>query len=74
MLEIFFTIAGIEQKQVVVLYSKKDLKDFINIPPYPTDDVKEMATIRKLMSTRTKQDVESVANNDEDSFIQSRNI
>ena len=56
-----------EMKEEFQFYPK-DLKDFINIPPYPTDDVKEMATIRKLMSTRTKQDVESVANNDEDSF------
>ena len=29
MIEIFFTIDEIEQKQVVVLYSDEDLKDFI---------------------------------------------
>jgi hypothetical protein len=46
----------------------KDLKDFIQIPDYPKDDVKEMGTIRKIISTRTDEDVESVANNDEDSF------
>ena len=46
----------------------KDLKDFIQIPDYPKDDVKEMGTIRKLISTRTDKDEESVANNDEDSF------
>jgi len=46
----------------------KDLKDFIQIPDYPKDDAKEMSTIRKLISTRTDKDEESVANNDEDSF------
>jgi len=46
----------------------KDLKDFIQIPDYPKDDAKEMSTIRKLISTRTEQDEDSVANNDEDSF------
>lgn len=29
MIEIFFTIDGIEQKQIAVLYSDEDLKDFI---------------------------------------------
>ncbi len=46
----------------------KDLKDFIQIPDYPKDDAKEMSTIRKLISTRTDKDEDSVANNDEDSF------
>ena len=30
--------------------------------------IKEMAIVRKFVSTRTDEDVESVANNDEDSF------
>jgi len=46
----------------------KDLEDYIQIPDFPTDDVKEMTTIRKLINMRTDKDVESVANNDEDSF------
>ena len=33
-----------------------------------------MAIVRKFVSTRTDEDVESVKNNDEDSFIQSKNI
>jgi hypothetical protein len=42
MIEIFFTIDGIEQKQVAVLYSEEDLKDFIEthkeqvLEQYPT--------------------------------------
>ena len=42
MIEIFFTIDEIEQKQVVVLYSDEDLKDFIKthkeqvLKQYPT--------------------------------------
>ena len=42
MIEIFFTIDGIEQKQVVVLYSDEDLKNFIKthkeqvLEQYPT--------------------------------------
>jgi len=51
-----------------IQFYPKDLKDFIQIPDYPKDDVKEMATIRKLISTRTDKDEESVANNDKDSF------
>jgi len=46
----------------------KDLKDFVQIPPPPTDNVKEMETVRKIMSTRTDEDVESVANNDRNAF------
>ena len=45
-----------------------NLKDYIQIPDFPKDDAKEMGTIRKMISTRTDEDVESVANNDEDSF------
>jgi hypothetical protein len=56
-----------EMKEEFQFYPK-DLKDFIQIPDYPKDDAKEMATIRKLISTRTDKDEESVANNDEDSF------
>ena len=56
-----------EMKEEFQFYPK-DLKDFIQIPDYPKDDVKEMGTIRKLISTRTDKDEESVANNDEDSF------
>jgi hypothetical protein len=51
-----------------IQFYPKDLKDFIQIPDYPKDDAKEMSTIRKLISTRTDKDEESVANNDEDSF------
>ena len=42
MIEIFFTIDEIEQKQVVVLYSDEDLKNFIKthkeqvLEQYPT--------------------------------------
>ena len=46
----------------------KDLKDFVQIPPPPTDNVKEMETVRKIMSTRTDEDEESVANNDRNAF------
>ena len=56
-----------EMKEEFQFYPK-DLKDFIQIPDYPKDDVKEMGTIRKLISTRTDKDEESIANNDEDSF------
>ena len=45
-----------------------DLKDYIQIPPPPTNDAKEMETVRKILSTRTDKDVDSVANNDKDSF------
>ncbi len=45
-----------------------NLKEYIQIPPPPTDDVKEMEIVRKFISERTKQDEEDVANNDEDSF------
>ena len=51
-----------------IQFYPKDLKDFIQIPDYPKDDAKEMSTIRKLISTRTDKDEESVANNDKDSF------
>jgi len=56
-----------EMKEALQFYPK-DLKDFIQIPDFPKDDVKEMGTIRKLISTRTDKDEESVANNDKDSF------
>jgi hypothetical protein len=42
MIEIFFTIDGIEQKQVAVLYSDEDLKEFVKsykdqvLEQYPT--------------------------------------
>jgi len=45
-----------------------NLEDYIQIPDFPKDDTKEMGTIRKMISTRTDEDVESVENNDEDSF------
>ena len=45
-----------------------DVKDYIQIPPPPTNDAKEMETVRKILSTRTDKDVDSVANNDKDSF------
>ena len=46
-----------------------DLHEYIKIPDFPRDDMqKEMGIVRKAISTRTEQDVESVANNDEDSF------
>ena len=56
-----------EMKEEFQFYPK-DLEDYIQIPDFPTDDVKEMATVRKLINMRTDKDVESVANNDEDSF------
>jgi len=56
-----------EMKEEFQFYPK-DLHEYIQIPDFPKDDVKEMGTIRKLISTRTDKDVESVANNDEDSF------
>lgn len=42
MIEIFFTIDGIEQKQVAILYSNEDLKEFLEthkeqvLEQYPT--------------------------------------
>ena len=46
-----------------------DLHEYIKIPDFPRDDMqREMGIVRKAISTRTEQDVESVANNDEDSF------
>ena len=46
-----------------------NLEDYIQIPDFPRDDMqREMSIVRKAISTRTEQDVESVANNDEDSF------
>ena len=46
-----------------------DIHEYIQIPDFPRDDMqKEMAIVRKFVSTRTDEDVESVANNDEDSF------
>ena len=46
-----------------------DIHEYIQIPDFPRDDMqKEMAIVRKFVSTRTDKDVESVANNDEDSF------
>ena len=49
-------------------FFRKGSEQNITIPAPPKDDVKEMATIRKLISTRTDKDEESVANNDKDSF------
>ena len=46
----------------------KDLHEYIQLPDFPHDDEKEMSIVRKFISTRTDKDVESVANNDEDSF------
>ena len=46
-----------------------DIHEYIQIPDFPRDDMqREMAIVRKAISTRTEKDVESVANNDEDSF------
>ena len=46
-----------------------NLEDYIQIPDFPRDDMqREMGIVRKAISTRTDEDVESVANNDEDSF------
>jgi hypothetical protein len=45
-----------------------NLKDYIQIPPPLTNDAKEMETVRKILSTRTDKDIDSVANNDKDSF------
>ena len=56
-----------EMKEEFQFYPK-DLHEYIQIPDFPKDDVKEMAIVRKFVSTRTDEDVESVANNDEDSF------
>ena len=56
-----------EMKEEFQFYPK-DLHEYIQIPDFPKDDVKEMGTIRKLISTRTDKDEESVANNDKDSF------
>ncbi len=47
----------------------EDLHEYIQIPDFPRDDMqKEMAIVRKYISERTDEDVESIANNDEDSF------
>ena len=46
----------------------EDLHEHIQLPDFPHDDEKEMSIVRKFVSTRTDEDVESVANNDEDSF------
>ena len=47
----------------------EDLHEYIQIPDFPRDDMqKEMSIVRKAISTRTDKDVESIANNDEDSF------
>ena len=57
-----------EMKEEFQFYPK-DLEDYIQIPDFPRDDMqREMSIVRKAISTRTEQDVESVANNDEDSF------
>ena len=46
-----------------------DIHEYIQIPDFPRGDMqREMAIVRKFVSTRTDEDVESVANNDEDSF------
>ena len=44
-----------------------NMEEHIQIPPPPTDEVKEMNTVRHIVSTRTDEDVESVKNHDEDS-------
>ena len=47
----------------------EDLHEYIQIPDFPRDDMqREMSIVRKAISTRTDKDVESIANNDEDSF------
>jgi len=56
-----------EMKEEFNFYPK-DLQDYIQIPPPPTDDTRELETIRKILSTRTEQDIEDVANNDKDAF------
>ena len=57
-----------EMKEEFQFYPK-DLEDFIQIPDFPRDDMqREMAIVRKAISTRTDKDEDSVANNDEDSF------
>ena len=57
-----------EMKEEFQFYPK-DLHEYIQIPDFPRDDMqREMATVRKLINMRTDKDVESVANNDEDSF------
>jgi len=57
-----------EMKEEFQFYPK-DLEDYIQIPDFPKDDMqREMSIIRKAINTRTDKDVESVANNDEDSF------
>lgn len=57
-----------EMKEEFKFYPK-DLEDYIQIPDFPRDDMqREMSIVRKAISTRTEKDVESVANNDEDSF------
>ena len=46
-----------------------NLHQHIQIPDFPKDDMeREMATVRKYVDTRTKEDEEAVKNNDEDSF------
>ena len=46
-----------------------NIHEHIQIPDFPKDDMeREMAIVRKHVDTRTKEDEESVANNDEDSF------
>jgi hypothetical protein len=46
-----------------------NIHEHIQIPDFPKDDMeREMAIVRKYVDTRTKEDEESVANNDEDSF------
>ena len=44
-----------------------NMEEHIQIPPPPQDEQKEMGIIRKFISTRTDEDVESVKNHDEDS-------
>ena len=46
-----------------------NLHEYIQIPDFPKDDMeREMAIVRKYVDTRTKEDEEAVANNDEQSF------
>ena len=44
-----------------------NMEEYIQIPPPPQDEQQEMATVRKFVSTRTDEDVESVKNHDNDS-------
>ena len=45
-----------------------NMEEYIQIPPPPQDEQQEMATVRKFVSTRTDEDVESVKNHDNETF------